>query len=195
MSKLEDKWGVFKEGPTKTQHLLYPPKLLKNLFTNLSCHEDDYLLMEWLYQDINTNMVTNPELMEIIFICVIGNDSNDVKFVSKHGELCERCGWCCKNCKPIKVRPDEVPKIGSMDNLEIGDEDYFIMKVPCIYQNSENKCTIYDNRPDSCETFPISVNNGSLVVQRDINCYFIYNFLINKVYFMINKVYRKKKKQ
>jgi len=182
-------WGGFCAAPTKTHKKLYPKKLLNNLFDNIICCDDDYQLMEWLFEDVNTNMLTDEELREVIFICVMGNDGNDIKFVQNHPELCEMCGWCCKNCNPILVRPHEVPQLPNTNAISLYNNDLFTINVPCIYQKRDNKCGIYENRPESCKTFPIGVKNGSLNVQRDVNCMFIYNFLINKVYFMVNKVY------
>lgn len=192
--KLVEDWGGFCAAPTNIHKLLYPKKLLKNLYSNIVCEIDDYKIMSWLFEDIETNLVSEDELKEIIFISVIGNDGNDVKFVREHGELCECCGWCCQNIKLIQIRPDEVPKIGSLSGIEMYKDNMFTFKTPCIYQKSDNKCKIYNNRPDSCKTFPIGIKNGSLIVQRDINCGFIYNFLVNKVYYMVNKVYYLKQK-
>jgi len=187
---LESVWGGFCAQPTMTHKLLYPKKLLINMYTNLNCCMDDYKLMEWLFEDIKTNMVSEGVLREVIFICVMGNDSNDPKFIENNPELCVRCGWCCKNCNPIIVRPDEVPKLPDTNNLILLDDNKFTFKIPCKYQLNNNKCGIYINRPDSCKLFPLGVKNGTICVQRDINCMFIYKFLLNKVYFMVNKIYK-----
>ena len=186
---------VYKE-PTPTMLLFYPKSVLDTFFKNLKVGDKDIQLMEWLLEDITTSMVSKDELEEIVFLATMGNDKNDHNFITNHPELCEMCGWCCKNCDPIIVMPQEVPKIASMDNLEPLEYmgvDVFKMKTPCIYQLEDNRCSIYKDRPESCAVFPIFVKNGSLMVNRNINCKFVYNFLINKIVTMVKQVNKKRR--
>lgn len=137
---------------------------------------------------------TEEELDEIILYAVLTNDPNDVQFIQNNPSLCKQCGWCCKHVDYILLTGEDIQRIGSTDNIEVYDDKYMQMKTPCIYLK-DNKCTIYDKRPNSCRTFPINIKNLELVVQRPKNCEMVIGFLVTKIMSMCSLVERKRKKE
>lgn len=118
-------------------------------------------------------------LEELAFYGVMTSDPNDVDFLKKHPELCERCGWCCRNCN-IEIRGDDILRLGSTDGIDYDKGDSFKMRVPCMYLK-DNLCSVYEKRPNSCSTYPIGLKGGRLVVQRTLECKYIFNLLVQKV--------------
>ena len=192
--------GRLLEGEYKILGKMYPKSLLDGFFANLKIFPDDYILMDRVYEQLSANMKTISDdiLREATLICVMGNDEGDAEFIKNNPDCCQQCGWCCKNCDPIIVRPDEIPKIGSTKNVKLfvkkGHKNAYAIKLPCNYQLKDNSCGIYNRRPDSCKIFPIGYKNGKSTVQRSIHCGFIEFFLVNKTAYFVNLVHEKMNK-
>jgi Fe-S-cluster containining protein len=165
----------------KVMQHIYPLKELEELAPQLKPSKKDYKLINRIKETlIKVEGFSDEELDEIILVSVLSNDPRDVEYIKNSSDLCEQCGWCCKNCDPIIVGIEDIKRIGSLNNIDV-HEDTFKMSVPCIYLDDENKCTIYDKRPNSCRTFPLSIKKLTLIVQRTPECEMIYKFLLRKV--------------
>lgn len=75
---------------------------------------------------------------------------------------CTKCGNCCKELKPTVTHKD-IKKISVRINrsqhavkeeiTETVEGETCFKNLPCIFL-SENKCTIYEDRPQDCSEFP-----------------------------------------
>lgn len=68
---------------------------------------------------------------------------------------CKQCGKCCKTLV-ISDKCDEETlsmKKGYIGSLPYQGEKYYIFDLPCVYL-IENKCSIYEDRPEMCKKFP-----------------------------------------
>lgn len=77
---------------------------------------------------------------------------------------CLTCANCCKTTSPIfyerdveraasflKIRPAEfVEKYLRMDE----DRDYVLTSSPCPFLEADNRCGIYEHRPNACREYP-----------------------------------------
>lgn len=181
-------------GEYKHLSKLYPKNLLDTFFSSLKIYPDDFALMDKIYAKILPTLqkVNTDILREVTLISVMGNDASDATFIEQNPQLCKRCGWCCRNCSPILVTPDEVRKIGSKFHVKLisepGEKKVYSIKLPCHYQLKDNSCGIYKNRPSSCKVFPIGKKHGVWTVQRSIHCEFIEACLTNKATQLVNKL-------
>lgn len=180
----------------KYQYLdkLYPKNLLDGFFAGLKVFPDDFALMDKVYAKLPqpTAEVSDDLIREVLLVCVMGNDSNDALFIRDNPQLCEKCGWCCKNCDPIVVAPKEVLKLGSTKNVRLfardGEKDMYAINLPCSYQLKDNTCGIYKNRPESCKLFPLGNKNGVTTVQRTVHCGFIEAMLTTKTRYYVEQL-------
>ena len=77
---------------------------------------------------------------------------------------CIKCARCCKGYSPRFKMPDIKRISRSLQLSETGfirkylrhDEegDYVAVSTPCPFLGSDNRCTIYENRPSDCKRFP-----------------------------------------
>lgn len=93
----------------------------------------------------------------------------DAEFHLKHEEVfeeidCLTCANCCKTTSPIfyqtdieraakalRIKPgDFVDKYLRIDE----DKDYVLQSSPCSFLDSENYCSIYNDRPKACREYP-----------------------------------------
>jgi len=75
---------------------------------------------------------------------------------------CTTCGNCCKSLQP-SVTEQDVEKISKRlqipteqvknDFTETEDGEQFFKHLPCSFL-SEKKCTVYEDRPETCRSFP-----------------------------------------
>jgi Fe-S-cluster containining protein len=185
------------QGQYKYLDKIYPENLLDTFFATLTICPDDYLLMDKIYAQLPqpTEEVNEDLIREVLLVCVMGNDNNDVLFIKENPHLCEKCGWCCKNCDPIIVTQKEVLRMGSTKNFRLlvtdGEKDMYAIKLPCNYLLKDNTCSIYKKRPDSCKIFPIGSKNGMLTVQRTVHCGFIASLLVTKTRFFVELAFSK----
>ncbi|MFO8067839.1 MAG: YkgJ family cysteine cluster protein [Bacteroidales bacterium] len=97
------------------------------------------------------------------------NDKLDVIIQRLNKEIegqidCTKCGNCCINLRPCLTK-NEIDTLARIDDIssdvfieKYTEEDNFenikyLKDTPCKYL-SDKKCTIYDNRPEDCRSFP-----------------------------------------
>ncbi len=93
----------------------------------------------------------------------------DDAFHQMHDEVfeeidCLTCANCCKTTSPIFYQTDieRVSKSLRMkpgDFIEKylrvdGDQDYVLKSSPCPFLDSENYCSVYEDRPKACREYP-----------------------------------------
>lgn len=77
---------------------------------------------------------------------------------------CLTCANCCKNYSPRFKTPD-IKRISKVLKMKEGDfietylrldeeGDYVVKSTPCPFLDSDNRCSIYDDRPSDCRRFP-----------------------------------------
>jgi uncharacterized protein len=82
---------------------------------------------------------------------------------------CELCGRCCYQSHII-VQPQEVDRISNAANIPLYDfmKNYLVQKsdgrlllkktAPCAFLGKDNRCTIWEDRPEICDDFPYAVS-------------------------------------
>lgn len=93
----------------------------------------------------------------------------DFRFQDVHDEVFEKydclsCGNCCKTISPLfLVRDIERiskymtihPKTFKSQFLDLDeDDDLVLKKLPCRFLDEQNYCSIYEDRPKSCDEYP-----------------------------------------
>ncbi|MDO9000414.1 MAG: YkgJ family cysteine cluster protein [Bacteroidota bacterium] len=77
---------------------------------------------------------------------------------------CLACANCCKTTSPIfyqrdieraskalKIKPGAfIEKYLRIDE----DQDFVLQQAPCVFLNSDNYCSIYNDRPNACREYP-----------------------------------------
>ena len=77
---------------------------------------------------------------------------------------CLKCANCCKTTSPI-FRDKDIERIAKHFRISPSrfiekylhideDKDYVLNSAPCTFLDSENYCTIYDQRPAACREYP-----------------------------------------
>lgn len=77
---------------------------------------------------------------------------------------CLKCANCCKTTGPLFTSKD-VERISSHLKINVAEfekkylkrdeeNDLVLQKVPCVFLDSENYCSIYDVRPKACREYP-----------------------------------------
>jgi len=115
----------------------------------------------------------------------------DARFAYKHPEhFCTRCGRCCQKFKEIFMKD-----ANTKERIDAWGENVFhqvterknghLMMVdtePCyFFDNSEEKCSAYEDRPLGCKQFPIWVEKESIGLQNKNFCNFLDNLFKKKV--------------
>jgi uncharacterized protein len=93
----------------------------------------------------------------------------DNVFHSMHNEVfeefdCLTCANCCKTTSPIFYQND-IERLSKSLRMKPGDfitkylridedKDYVLKSSPCPFLDSENYCTVYDDRPKACREYP-----------------------------------------
>lgn len=87
------------------------------------------------------------------------------KYLSKIVRMfnCENCGNCCRH-NPIYLLPKDFERIKETHSniyqmLDRSKMNEYIIRNPCGYLNSSNKCSIYADRPTFCEIYPFSFSH------------------------------------
>jgi len=75
---------------------------------------------------------------------------------------CTTCRNCCKKLQPSIVEKD-IERLSNRLHItteqvidqytEIYDEELYFKNLPCVFLK-DNKCTIYDDRPEDCRSYP-----------------------------------------
>lgn len=102
---------------------------------------------------------------------------------------CTKCGNCCKEISPV-LKDEDIKK--AAENLKISKDEFIkeytktdediIFNLPCNFLK-ENKCSIYEARPEDCREFPnlnknITVRCHQFFSNADI-CPIVFNVLQN----------------
>ena len=93
----------------------------------------------------------------------------DDAFHTVHEEVfeeidCLQCANCCKTTSPIFYQTD-IERVSKALRMKPGDfiekylridedKDYVLKSSPCPFLDSENYCTVYDDRPKACREYP-----------------------------------------
>lgn len=93
----------------------------------------------------------------------------DTRFHNLHEETfkkidCLDCANCCKTTSPI-FRDQDIKKLSKLfkmkeqsfiqEYLKIDeDDDYVLQSSPCPFLLDDNKCFVYDVRPQACREYP-----------------------------------------
>lgn len=93
----------------------------------------------------------------------------DAKFHQLHDEVfneidCLQCANCCSTTSPI-FRDIDIERISKKFKLSTGDFESQYLKIdedgdkvlqssPCSFLEADNKCFIYDVRPQACREYP-----------------------------------------
>jgi Fe-S-cluster containining protein len=77
---------------------------------------------------------------------------------------CLSCANCCKTTSPIFYQND-IERVAKALRMKPGDfierylridedKDYVLKSSPCPFLDSENYCTVYEDRPKACREYP-----------------------------------------
>jgi uncharacterized protein len=77
---------------------------------------------------------------------------------------CLTCANCCKTTSPIFYQTD-IERVAKAVRLKPGDfiekylrvdedKDYVLKSSPCPFLDSENYCSVYEDRPKACREYP-----------------------------------------
>lgn len=93
----------------------------------------------------------------------------DDAFHQTHEEVfeemnCLTCANCCKTTSPIFYQTD-IERMSKALRMKPGDfiakylrvdedKDYVLTTAPCPFLDSENYCTVYEDRPKACREYP-----------------------------------------
>jgi uncharacterized protein len=107
---------------------------------------------------------------------------------------CLQCANCCKNYSPRFKTPDikRISKYLKMKEgefietyLRLDEEgDYVAKRTPCPFLGSDNRCTIYEERPSDCSRFPytdedVIINRQALTLKNSSFCPIVFYVLEN----------------
>ncbi len=99
---------------------------------------------------------------------LIENPPKDVYRFLRDNHKCVGCGKCC-HCAPIYLNGKDIKVMAFHLNMSIKDfkEKYteaypggvggshFKKENPCAFLDENNKCTVYEARPDICRSYPL----------------------------------------
>lgn len=93
----------------------------------------------------------------------------DQQFHEEHDSVfqsvdCLDCANCCKTTSPI-FRDQDIKRLAKLFKMKQGDfiaeylriddeEDYVLKSSPCPFLLEDNKCFVYDARPQACREYP-----------------------------------------
>jgi uncharacterized protein len=112
----------------------------------------------------------------------------DELFSDAHEEVfkridCLQCANCCKTISPIFTTKDieRISKFKSMSFAQFvesylridEDQDYVLKGSPCVFLESDNKCSIYEQRPKACREYPhtdsVKIQKLLVLTQKNIS--------------------------
>lgn len=82
---------------------------------------------------------------------------------------CEMCGRCCHQAR-IVVQPHEVDRISRAAGIPLHEfvGDYLVRAsdgrllmrrtAPCAFLGADNRCTVWEDRPEVCDDFPYAAS-------------------------------------
>ncbi|TVR82110.1 MAG: YkgJ family cysteine cluster protein [Chitinophagaceae bacterium] len=105
---------------------------------------------------------------------------------------CLECANCCKTISPV-FKERDIKRISKLFNLNDKsfiatylfldeDNEYVLQQTPCVFLGDDNKCLIYDSRPEACRHYPhtdkkplLKIKN--LTLKNSAVCPAVYNIL------------------
>jgi len=86
---------------------------------------------------------------------------------------CTKCANCCKTISPV-FKERDITRLATRFRIKPGefvsrylyldkDGDYVLKSSPCAFLNADNLCTVYDDRPAACRSYP---HTGNLEITR-----------------------------
>lgn len=77
---------------------------------------------------------------------------------------CLQCANCCKSISPVFKRKD-IDRISQRLKMKPGaftekylrideDDDYVLLTAPCPFLQEDNRCEVYEDRPNACREYP-----------------------------------------
>jgi Fe-S-cluster containining protein len=77
---------------------------------------------------------------------------------------CLKCGNCCRTTGPLFTQKD-IERLAKRFRIRPGDfieqylrldeeGDYVLQSVPCPFLGEDNYCSVYEDRPKACRTYP-----------------------------------------
>lgn len=123
-----------------------------------------------LEQKLDRSKMDQPQLKKLIPKLKKKNPRQlDELFHSLHQQSfkkmdCLTCANCCKTTSPI-FREVDIKRISKKLRMHVNqfidsylkideDKDYVLKTSPCAFLDSENYCTIYEDRPLACREYP-----------------------------------------
>ena len=116
---------------------------------------------------------------------------------------CLKCAACCKNYSPRFKTPD-IKRISRYLGMKEGDfietylrvdedGDFVVKSSPCPFLGSDNRCSIYEERPSDCARFPytdedVIIKRQNLTLKNASFCpitYYVLERLTEKLKFQI----------
>jgi Fe-S-cluster containining protein len=119
------------------------------------------------------------------------SDNEVTLLVSLQGQLCIKCGNCCRSRGSIKITKNELNKIASIKNKSykkmkqelkatpLGNGKFRVSQ-PCKFF-IKSVCEVYDSRPSTCTNFPTNEILNNLVNGIDVIICPIINDLLKEI--------------
>jgi len=124
-----------------------------------------------IYKEVLTKSVLEfPENKKLVQkLRKSNNRETDKLFHQEHDKVfkkidCLSCANCCKTTSPI-FRDVDIKRISKKMRLSISDftnrflrmdedKDFVLKSSPCTFLDTDNTCTIYEDRPLACREYP-----------------------------------------
>lgn len=124
-----------------------------------------------IYKEVLTKSVLEfPENKKLVQkLRKSNNRETDKLFHQEHDKVfkkidCLSCANCCKTTSPI-FRDVDIKRISKKMRLSISDftnkflridedKDFVLKTSPCAFLDTDNTCTIYEDRPLACREYP-----------------------------------------
>lgn len=103
---------------------------------------------------------------------------------------CTACANCCKTLQ-IVVDNADIRRLAAVKGMsfrefskkhvrEAPDKTKFLASTPCMFLGKDNRCTIYDDRPQACRDFPYLHANGFrqrtwMMIENCATCPIVFN--------------------
>ena len=127
-------------------------------------------LKKELGQKLDRSKVDQPQLKKLVPKLKKKNPRQlDELFHGLHQQTfkkmdCLTCANCCKTTSPI-FREVDIKRISKKLRMNVNqfidsylkideDKDYVLQTSPCAFLDSDNYCTIYEDRPLACREYP-----------------------------------------
>ena len=138
-----------------------PKKKSNNRFNSMEKIIKDWQQNAERKQDRNFKFLTSLKMKSANRVDAVAQELHQEAFEKID---CLECGNCCKNLQPEVTKEDidrisnflELSKEAFIDKYLNKDEDgeLQISQAPCHFLGSDNKCSIYEVRPETCQTYP-----------------------------------------